>query len=363
LEITVELRDVSKTFGNIKALDSVSLQIRSGEFFSLLGPSGCGKTTTLRLIAGFETPTCGEVFINHQNVVDKRPYERNVNTVFQNYALFPHLTVSGNIGFGLERKKIPRREINSLIEDVLDLVRLQGMGSRFPHQLSGGQQQRVALARALVLHPDVLLLDEPLGALDLKLRKEMQLELKSLQEKVGITFIYVTHDQEEALAMSDRIGVMEGGRLIQVGTPEEIYHIPQTRFVADFMGSSNFFSGRLTAHHVDESCLRTDGGLEVILPVLSNLPERQFLNFSIRPEKIRLIRQMSNEKESNQFPGKILHKTFLGSSINYIISLNEKEQVTVNVKMESSTTQPLSFETGEKVTIGWEKEDCVILMD
>ena len=363
MEITVELREVTKIFGDVKAVDGVSLKIQSGEFFSLLGPSGCGKTTTLRLIAGFEMPTRGDVLINNKNVINKRPYERNVNTVFQNYALFPHLTVSGNIAFGLERKKTPRREIKSLVDDALNLVRLEGMGSRYPRQLSGGQQQRVALARALVLRPDVLLLYEPLGALDLKLRKEMQLELKSLQEKVGITFIYVTHDQEEALVMSDHIGIMEGGRLVQVGSPEEIYSMPKTRFVADFIGSSNFFSGRLMAYHADKLHIKTGGGLEVMLPALGNYSIGQFLNFAIRPEKIRLIPKEGDMQGSNQFPGKIVYKTFLGSSVNYIIYLNDQEKVTVNTKTESSTSLSISYAVGERVRVEWQKEDCVILSD
>jgi len=213
VDISVELKGVTKRFGDVTAADNVSLEIGRGEFFSLLGPSGCGKTTTLRLVAGFEQPTKGEVLINNVNVSNKRPYERNVNTVFQSYALFPHLTVAGNIRFGLERKKTPKDQMNKLVDEALELVQLGDMGDRFPHQLSGGQQQRVALARALILRPEVLLLDEPLGALDLKLRKAMQLELKGLQERIGITFIYVTHDQEEALTMLDRIAVMGHGRL------------------------------------------------------------------------------------------------------------------------------------------------------
>jgi spermidine/putrescine transport system ATP-binding protein len=204
---SVELKGVTKRFGDVTAADNVSLEIGRGEFFSLLGPSGCGKTTTLRLVAGFEQPTEWEILINNVNVSNKRPYERNVNTVFQSYALFPHLIVAGNIRFGLERKRTPKDQMSKLVEEALDLVQLKDVGDRLPHQLNGGQQQRVALARALVLRPEVLLLDEPLGALDLKLRKAMQIELKSLQERIGITFIYVTHDQEEALTMSDRIAV------------------------------------------------------------------------------------------------------------------------------------------------------------
>jgi spermidine/putrescine transport system ATP-binding protein len=220
--VAVELRDVVKSFGDVVAVEHVSLRIRDGEFFSLLGPSGCGKTTTLRMIAGFEQPTTGEVFIADQPVAGVPAFERNTNMVFQNYALFPHMTVAQNVAFGLEMKRVSRAEINQRVTEALEMVRLPGMEDRRPNQLSGGQQQRVALARALVNRPSVLLLDEPLGALDLKLRKEMQLELKDLQHRVGITFIYVTHDQEEALTMSDRIAVMHEGHVLQVGSPTEI---------------------------------------------------------------------------------------------------------------------------------------------
>ncbi len=230
-EIGVELRDVVKRFDNVTAVDHVSLEVRDGEFFSLLGPSGCGKTTSLRMIAGFEMPSMGDIFIGGVPQGYLPPYKRPVNTVFQHYALFPHMTVEQNVAFGLEMSKAPKQDIARRVKEVLDLVHLTGMDKRRPKQLSGGQQQRVALARALVNHPRVLLLDEPLGALDLKLRKAMQVELKALQTRVGITFIYVTHDQEEALTMSDRIGVMDRGKLLQVGAPQEVYEAPQSRFV------------------------------------------------------------------------------------------------------------------------------------
>jgi spermidine/putrescine transport system ATP-binding protein len=241
--IDVELQGVRKSFREVVAVDGVSLRIERGEFFSLLGPSGCGKTTTLRMIAGFEHPTEGEVLIQGRAMGETPPFARNVNTVFQHYALFPHMTVAENVGFGLKMKGRKRSEIETRMSEALELVRLSGYEQRRPRQLSGGQQQRVALARALINHPAVLLLDEPLGALDLKLRKEMQTELKRLQKSVGITFIYVTHDQEEALTMSDRIAVMNGGQVEQVGLPEEIYERPQSRFVADFIGETNFIEG------------------------------------------------------------------------------------------------------------------------
>jgi len=363
VELTVELRKVTKKFGDVVAADRVSLEIVRGEFFSLLGPSGCGKTTTLRLIAGFEEPTEGEIFINGENVRDKRPYERNVNTVFQSYALFPHLTVAGNIAFGLERKKTPRQEMGRLIEEALDLVRLQRMGDRYPRQLSGGQQQRVALARALVLKPEVLLLDEPLGALDLKLRKEMQLELKSLQEKVGITFIYVTHDQEEALTMSDRIAVMERGRLEQVGTPEEVYEFPKTRFVADFIGVSNFFSGRVTEASEETLHVRTDGGLGVALPADHSRTPGQQVQFSVRPEKLSVRPEGSVSDSENQVMGEIVNRIYLGGSIHYVIALSPQEEVTAFLKNEKTASQPRSFSVGEKVVVSWHRDDSVTLGD
>ena len=363
MDVTVELRDVTKTFGDVKAVDRMSLKVNRGEFFSLLGPSGCGKTTTLRLLAGFEEPTEGEILINNEDVRYKRPYERNVNTVFQSYALFPHLNVAGNIAFGLERKKTPRDQIAKLIDEALDLVRLQGMGDRYPRQLSGGQQQRIALARALVLRPDVLLLDEPLGALDLKLRKEMQLELKSLQEKVGITFIYVTHDQEEALTMSDRIAVMERGQLAQVGTPEEIYEVPKTRFVADFIGVSNFFYGLVFGGNGESLFVKTDGELNVALPPSHGHTEGQRVQFSVRPGNLRVEAQTQGTDWENQFIGEIVNKIYLGGSTQYVIVLSPKEQVTVFVKNERTAQQQTSFSVGDQVRVSWRRDDCVILKD
>lgn len=363
MEISVELRNVTKQFGEIAAVDDVSLEIRRGEFFSLLGPSGCGKTTTLRLVAGFEEPSVGKVLINGVDVSDKRPYERNVNTVFQNYALFPHLTVAGNIAFGLERKKTPKAQIPRMIEEALELVRLSGMGDRYPRQLSGGQQQRVALARALILRPEVLLLDEPLGALDLKLRKAMQLELKSLQERVGITFIYVTHDQEEALTMSDRIAVMSSGRLAQVGAPEEIYEFPRTRFVADFIGVSNFFAGRIMAVEPEKIRVRTEGGLEVQLPAEPGRAVGETLQFSVRPEKFRVEAPEGSQEKGNVFPGRVTNRIYLGGSIHYIVALSEKEQITVFLKNRSSIMQQREFAEGEPVKVSWHRDDSVILQE
>ena len=363
MDISVELKDVTKQFGDVTAVDNVNLEIQRGEFFSLLGPSGCGKTTTLRLVAGFEHPTEGEILINNEDVSNKRPYERNVNTVFQSYALFPHLTVAGNIRFGLERKKTPKDQINKLVAEALELVRLEGMENRYPRQLSGGQQQRIALARALILHPEVLLLDEPLGALDLKLRKEMQLELKTLQEKVGITFIYVTHDQEEALTMSDRIAVMEQGHLAQVGTPEEIYEFPKTRFVADFIGESNFFKGKIAAANEDCIKVKTDGGLSVTLPADPNLSVSRHIQFSVRPEKFMVESESGTSEWENRFVGEVTNKIYLGDSIHYVITLSHVEKIAVFLKKESAGNRQALFSEGDKVLVSWHRDDSVILAD
>ena len=363
MDVTVELRDVTKLFGDVKAVDRVSFEAHSGEFFSLLGPSGCGKTTTLRLIAGFEAPTQGQVLIRGDDVTDKRPYQRNVNTVFQSYALFPHLTVAKNIAFGLERKKTPRSQIRERVDEVLGLVRLEEMGSRYPRHLSGGQQQRVALARALVLRPEVLLLDEPLGALDLKLRKAMQLELKSLQERVGITFIYVTHDQEEALTMSDHIAVMERGRLIQTGSPEDIYNLPRTRFVAEFIGNTNLFDGRITEVGEGRIWVETGGGLRAVLPAKGDQVVGRSVSFSIRPEKILMTGAGEEPGAANQFPGRITNRIFLGSSVSYEVALAGGEKVSVDTKSEPSSGRSDAYSPGHVVTVSWDPGYCVILVD
>jgi spermidine/putrescine transport system ATP-binding protein len=363
VDYSVELRQVTKRFADVTAVNNISLQVGAGEFFSLLGPSGCGKTTTLRMIAGFEEPTSGDILINSRNVSNKRPYERSVNTVFQNYALFPHLSVAGNIAFGLQRQKVPSPEITGRVDEALDLVRLKGMENRFPRQLSGGQQQRVALARALILHPEVLLLDEPLGALDLKLRKEMQIELKSLQEKVGITFIYVTHDQEEALTMSDRIAVMADGRLAQVGTPEEIYEFPKTGFVAEFIGESNFFSGAVTAVSGEKIEMKTSGGLKLMLRANAGLATGQRVKFSIRPEKFRVQPMDGDSELANRFVGEVTHKIYLGEVIDYIIALSASDQIKVYLKNKRTGDRPAVFAPGDKVLVSWHPDDCVILAE
>jgi len=279
----VALEGVTKLFGDVTAVDGVSLAVTSGEFFSLLGPSGCGKTTSLRMIAGFERPDAGRVVIGEADVTELPPHRRPVNTVFQSYALFPHLTVEQNVAFGLRFAKVARDEGRHRTAEVLELVRLGGFERRRPHQLSGGQQQRVALARALVLSPSVLLLDEPLGALDAKLRRELQIELKSIQREIGITFVYVTHDQEEALTMSDRLAVMAEGKVEQLGTPREVYEHPQTAFVADFLGVSNLMRARATGSDTVEV-----GGVPLRAADRDGVPATGVVRLTIRPERVRI---------------------------------------------------------------------------
>lgn len=325
-EYAVELRDVVKKFQTpegtvVSAVDHVDLKIRNGEFFSLLGSSGCGKTTSLRMIAGFEWPTSGEVYIGDVEMGHKPPFLRPVNTVFQNYALFQHMTVQENIAFGLEMHNVPKTEINKRVDEALAMIKLSGLGKRKPKQLSGGQQQRVALARALVNRPSVLLLDEPLGALDLKLRKEMQVELKALQQEVGITFIYVTHDQEEALTMSDRIAVMSHGKVMQMASAVEIYERPNCKFVAEFIGESNFLEGKVTSVEKDV--------VSAYVPALnaelsgirtSDFAVGQTASISIRPEKIRL--SPVSVLNHNCFEGKVVNTTYIGSDTHIILDIN-----------------------------------------
>src|SRR6188474_2704005 len=284
----IGLDRVSKRFGAVAAVDDVSLEIAEGEFFSLLGPSGCGKTTTLRMVAGFERPDEGRLLLQGDDVTDVPANKRPLNMVFQQYALFPHMSVHDNVAFGLKVKKVPRKEHNGRIKEILRVVELEGLERRRPRQLSGGQQQRVALARALVNSPAALLLDEPLGALDVKLRKQMQLQLKAIQNDLGTTFVYVTHDQEEALAMSDRIAVMNGGRVEQTGTPREIYERPQTAFVADFIGSLNALDVRIDELVGEHAVMRVGEGERLVVPVSAGTRSGDQLRVAVRPERVRI---------------------------------------------------------------------------
>jgi len=341
----VEVCDVTKVFpgpagrpgSEVTAVDHVTLQIRDGEFFSMLGPSGCGKTTTLRMIAGFEHPTEGEIYIHGRPMGLTPPYQRNTNMVFQNYALFPHMTIARNIAFGLEMKKVPKREIERRVQEALEMVRLAGYGPRRPNQLSGGQQQRIALARALVNRPEVLLLDEPLGALDLKLRKEMQLELKTLQKEVGITFVYVTHDQEEALTMSDRIAVMHQGKVLQVGTPTEIYERPNCRFVADFIGETNFLDGVVREQDGDRATVVVDEVLPVMVQTDRPLERGRQVTVAVRPEKIRLLPQPARG-EHNSFLCRVEQMVYVGTDTRFRVRLSDR--VVLSVREQNVVSAP-----------------------
>jgi spermidine/putrescine transport system ATP-binding protein len=363
VSIAVELRDVTKRFSDVVAVDHVRLQIRDGEFFSLLGPSGCGKTTTLRMIAGFEQPTEGQVLIAGQPVAGVPAFERNTNMVFQNYALFPHMTVAQNVAFGLQMKRVPRADIKQRVSEALEMVRLPRMQDRRPSQLSGGQQQRVALARALVNRPAVLLLDEPLGALDLKLRKEMQLELKDLQDRVGITFVYVTHDQEEALTMSDRIAVMHKGKVLQIGTPTEIYERPNCRFVADFIGETNFLQGEVIGHENGQVTIRIGPDLQVRVPLGELKTVDSPVTVAVRPEKLRLMDKPFPHVE-NCLPGVIQEVVYIGTDTQFLISL--ADDLTIRVRQQNHISTPerraYSGERGDKVYVAWASESALLLV-
>ncbi|MGF1495035.1 MAG: ABC transporter ATP-binding protein [Microcoleaceae cyanobacterium] len=364
----VQLVDLCKSFTSHRgkstlAVDSLNLTVAPGEFFSLLGPSGCGKTTTLRMISGFESPSSGEIYVHNRSVRQDPPFHRPVNTVFQNYALFPHLTVAENVAFGLEMDNQSRTQIRQRVTDILGLVQLTDLQNRYPRQLSGGQQQRVALARALVKQPQVLLLDEPLGALDLKLRREMQLELKRMQQQLGITFIYVTHDQEEALTMSDRIGVMHQGILLQVGTPAEIYESPQSQFVANFIGESNVLPGVVQECQGDQLSILIHQRFPVTLPVSSNLlgihfSPGQLIHLAIRPERLRIC----PPDRVSGWPGQIQEVIYLGTDCRYIVQLDEN----FSVVARRQNLHPQEFQTyqsGNKVVLEFSPESFQILRD
>jgi putative spermidine/putrescine transport system ATP-binding protein len=331
----VRLDDVTKRFGDVVAVDHVSLDIGSGEFFSLLGPSGSGKTTCLRMIAGFEHPTEGRIFLAGRDVSSLAPYDRDVNTVFQDYALFPHMTVAENVGYGLMVRKVPRSERGERVAEALRMVRLDAFGGRRPSQLSGGQRQRVALARSLVLRPTVLLLDEPLGALDLKLRQEMQIELKDIQEEVGLTFVYVTHDQEEALTMSDRLAVFNQGRIEQVGSPAEVYERPATAFVAGFIGVSNVLDGEAARQ-------------------LTGSPHA----FTVRPEKIAIVGPETADREDHvTATGHVREVVYLGAFTRYIVELDVGgELVVMQQNLATSSMEALQVR-GSTVRLQWHRSN------
>ncbi|HXF37530.1 MAG TPA: ABC transporter ATP-binding protein [Actinomycetota bacterium] len=356
----VQLDRVTKVFGETVAVDDVSLGIEAGEFFSLLGPSGCGKTTTLRMIGGFEEPTRGTISLGGQDVTDLPPYKRDVNTVFQSYALFPHLDVYENVAFGLRRRKVDRAEIDRRVRAALELVDLVGYERRRPRQLSGGQQQRVALARALVNQPKVLLLDEPLGALDLKLRKQMQLELKRIQSEVGVTFIYVTHDQEEAMTMSNRIAVMRHGTIEQIGPPEDVYENPATEFVAAFLGASNLLDGEIAERREGVVTVRLASGGAVRVPE-DRLPRDldTVVKVGVRPEKITIVPDGEQQAaDRNSVSGLLRMATYIGVSHQYKVEGPGGQELTVYVQNLGATPAP---HPGERVRLVWSPEHTFVV--
>jgi spermidine/putrescine transport system ATP-binding protein len=352
-EATVRLEGVVKRFNTMTAVDNLDMQVAKGEFFSMLGPSGCGKTTTLRIIAGFEQPDEGEVFLEGKPVADTPPYQRNVNTVFQSYALFEHLNVWDNVAFGLRRKKVPEPEIRKRVGEMLELVRLKQKATNRPRQLSGGQQQRVALARALVNLPAVLLLDEPLGALDLQLRKQMQIELKQIQRTVGITFVYVTHDQEEALTMSDRIAVMNEGVIQHCGTPEEIYERPANAFVAGFIGISNLLPGAVEDHGV-----RLKTGQLIPAEMDDEIPAGEDVFLCIRPEKLRLAEAQSGQASVE---GTVAETVYLGTATQYLISVAPDVRLVAIENNTHTATRDDRPARGSRVTVSWLPEHGRVL--
>jgi spermidine/putrescine transport system ATP-binding protein len=362
----VSLLEVTKRFGDVVAVDRMNLEIPPASFTSLLGPSGCGKTTTLRMIAGFEQPTHGEILLAGQPIAGVPPYRRNVNTVFQHYALFPHMDVAQNVGYGLRQKKVAKAEETRRVDQALNLVRLAGYQKRRTWEMSGGQQQRVALARALVNRPTVLLLDEPLGALDLKLRKEMQLELKALQQEVGITFIYVTHDQEEALTMSDVIVVMRDGLIQQMGGPTDLYERPLNRFVADFIGSSNFIAGTVASlDGGDRVTIASASGLSLrgrVTDPAASLSVGDGVTVVIRPERLEVVVDSADAGSGwTAIPGRIRQGTYLGDQTEYRVHTDQAGELIVRLQNNLGASIGQGIGPGDAVTVRWKEEANLVL--
>ena len=360
-EPVVEVRQLTKAFGDVLALDHVDLKIFRGEFFSLLGPSGCGKTTLLRCIAGLEEPTSGELLIGGKNALGIPAFKRPVNTVFQSYALFPHMTVRQNVGFGLRMKDVPKAEITARVDKIMETVQITRFADRKPAQLSGGQRQRVALARAVVNEPEVLLLDEPLGALDLKLRKELQVELLSLQRRIGVTFVCVTHDQEEALVMSDRIAVVNHGKIEQLGDCEDLYEYPRTCFVSNFLGSCNLLKASVKERNGDEAVVETEiGTLTVKLDERSaKLADQPQFTLAIRPEKVNIVPE-SESGTPNSVPGVVEHLIYIGSETHHVVKIGD---IRITAELMNTYKGCRGFDQGSKVRVAFPKASFVVLRD
>lgn len=357
-EIDVKLEHVTKKFGKFTAVKDVSLEIQKGEFFSILGPSGCGKTTTLRMVSGFEIPTEGSIYVGGKRVNDLAPHKRKTNLVFQHLALFPMMNVEENVGFGLQMQKVPKAEIARRVASILEVVELEGFQKKPISQLSGGQKQRVAIARCLVLDPTVLLLDEPLGALDLKLREQMKIELKNIQHRIGTTFIYITHDQGEALVMSDRVAVMNEGRLIQVGNPQELYDSPYDRFVADFVGDHNGIPATVLERQGDVTITQA-GDLTIMSAAGKSFEAGEACHVYIRPEKIEILNADDMSFLQNTFPGVITDVIFEGALIKYAVSISDSlPSLTVSV---ANIGQALPYTAGTHVRISWSPENALTL--
>ena len=359
----IKVQSISKYFGDFAAVDSVDLEIYQGEIFCLLGGSGCGKSTLLRMLAGFETPSAGTITIDGANMNDVPPYERPVNMMFQSYALFPHMTVEKNVAYGLLRDGIAKSEVTQRVDDMLEMVELSDFRKRRPHQLSGGQKQRVALARSLVKQPKVLLLDEPLGALDKRLREQTQFELMNIQEKLGVTFIVVTHDQEEAMTLSTRIAVMDSGRFMQIGTPTEIYEFPNSRLVANFIGNANMFEGRITENgpdHVVVHCKQPE--CEFYIDHGLSVQEGTKVWVALRPEKIRISNQSTDDKTRNSLTGIVHDIGYLGGSSTYRVKVGEDRLIDITSQNQLRPKDGnLAIDWEEEVILNWEPSSSVVL--
>ena len=357
----ISFQNVSKSFGEVKAVDGANFEINRGEFFALLGPSGCGKTTLLRMVAGFETPNSGEVYIDGQPMSATPPNHRPVNMVFQNYAIFPHMDVRGNIAFGMRKSGLSKSELDKRIDETLELIKLQGYGKRGADELSGGQRQRVALARALIKHPKVLLLDEPLGALDKKLREQMQIELRQLQQQVGITFLFVTHDQEEALTLSDRIAVMTEGHVKEIASPAQLYENPKSRFVADFIGSMNFFQGEVIDLNNKQLSISTDVLGEISVPASdSDYASKSPVWVAIRPEKLQPVFSAPDDS-SNVIEGEIGPSAYLGDRSHFYVHIEKRDEPVLVALQNLERSSDLHRNPFQKVWLKWSIESLVVL--